>query len=130
MISSSLPFGKVRSWQTLFLLQCRRLQQFKDFTAREMGLRVDDEVDERMNIVSASQLLRVISSSVTTTSITGFCLAVVSDGAGGCDARAVGEGNLGTRHMEITPTRTGTCANKAHKVAFEGAVSTETDIAG
>src|SRR5215510_4950015 len=29
--------------------------QFKDYTAREMGLRVDKEVDERMNIVSASR---------------------------------------------------------------------------
>lgn len=29
--------------------------QFKDFTAREMGLRVDRKVDERQNIVSASE---------------------------------------------------------------------------
>ncbi len=29
--------------------------QFKDFTAREMGLRVDRQVDERMNIVSSSR---------------------------------------------------------------------------
>src|SRR6188768_3462894 len=28
--------------------------QFKDFTAMEMGLRVDKEVDERMNLVSSS----------------------------------------------------------------------------
>ncbi|MBS1976544.1 MAG: lytic transglycosylase domain-containing protein, partial [Bacteroidetes bacterium] len=28
--------------------------QFKDFTAKEMGLRVDEVVDERMNIASAS----------------------------------------------------------------------------
>src|SRR4051812_40554539 len=29
--------------------------QFKDFTAREVGMRVDNEVDERMNIVSATR---------------------------------------------------------------------------
>src|SRR6187549_3311839 len=29
--------------------------QFKDFTALEMGLRVDKDIDERMNIVSASR---------------------------------------------------------------------------
>src|SRR5689334_3860871 len=29
--------------------------QFKDFTAMEMGLRVDKEVDERLNIVSSSR---------------------------------------------------------------------------
>ena len=29
--------------------------QFKDFTAREVGLRVDNRIDERKNIVSATR---------------------------------------------------------------------------
>ena len=42
--------------------------QFKDFTAIEMGLRVDKEVDERMNIVAASRgAARYIKGQLTGT---------------------------------------------------------------
>ena len=45
--------------------------QFKDFTALEMGLRVDKEIDERLNIVSSSRAAARISKRITSISITG-----------------------------------------------------------
>lgn len=100
--------------------------QFKDFTAREMGLRVDDEVDERMNIVSASRAAaRYIKQCNHYFNNWIFALQSYQMGAGGV-MRAVGEGDLGTRHMEITPdTYWYVRKYLAHKVAFEGAVSTK-----
>jgi membrane-bound lytic murein transglycosylase D len=97
--------------------------QFKDFTAREMGLRVDEEVDERMNIVSASRAAaRYIKQCNHYFNNWIFALQSYQMGAGGV-MRAVGEGDLGTRHMEITPdTYWYVRKYLAHKVAFEGAV--------
>ncbi len=97
--------------------------QFKDFTAREMGLRVDEEVDERMNIVSASRAAaRYIKQCNHYFNNWIFALQSYQMGAGGV-MRAVGDGDLGTRHMEITPdTYWYVRKYLAHKVAFEGAV--------
>jgi membrane-bound lytic murein transglycosylase D len=59
--------------------------QFKDFTAREVGLRVDRQVDERKNIVSASQFgsapwieiaLEAAWVKTPESKITSFCFVV------------------------------------------------------
>jgi len=97
--------------------------QFKDFTAREMGLRVDDEVDERMNIVIASRAAaRYIKQCNHYFNNWLYALQSYQMGAGGV-MRAVGDRDLGTRHMEITPD-TYWYVRKflAHKVAFEEAI--------
>ncbi|HWA33106.1 MAG TPA: LysM peptidoglycan-binding domain-containing protein [Cyclobacteriaceae bacterium] len=98
--------------------------QFKDFTAREMGLRVDDEIDERMNIASASRgAARYIKQCNHYFNNWVYALQAYQMGAGGV-MRAVGDKDLGARHMEIT-METYWYVRKylAHKVAFENAVT-------
>ncbi len=97
--------------------------QFKDFTAREMGLRVDEEVDERMNIASASRAAaRYLKQSNHYFNNWVYALQAYQMGAGAV-MRAVGDKDLGGRHMEITPD-TYWYVRKflAHKIAFEEAV--------
>jgi membrane-bound lytic murein transglycosylase D len=94
--------------------------QFKDFTAVEMGIRVDGEVDERMNIASASRAAaRYIKQCNHYFNNWVYALQSYQMGAGGV-MRAVGDKDLGTRHMEIT-SDTYWYVKKflAHKVAFE-----------
>jgi membrane-bound lytic murein transglycosylase D len=103
--------------------------QFKDFTALEMGLRVDNVVDERMNIVSstrgAARYLRQNNNSFDN-----WLLALQSYqmGAGGVK-RAMGDSGHGARNMEVT-TETYWYVKKflAHMVAFGDAVSGEGQV--
>jgi membrane-bound lytic murein transglycosylase D len=98
--------------------------QFKDFTAQEMGLRVDGEVDERMNIVSASRgAARYLK--LNNGYFNNWILALQSYqmGAGGVK-RSVGDKYNGDSHMEIS-SETYWYVKKylAHKIAFENAVT-------
>lgn len=98
--------------------------QFKDFTALEMGLRVDREVDERMNLVSATRgAARYLKKSNSFFDNWVYSLQSYQMGAGGV-RRAVGEQHKGARHMDIT-SQTYWYVKKfiAHKVAFEQAVN-------
>lgn len=103
--------------------------QFKDFTAVEMGLRVDKEIDERMNIVSstraAAQYLKKNNAYFNNWL---YALQAYQMGAGGV-MRAVKDYESGTKHMEIT-SQTYWYVKKylAHKIAFEGAVKGEGEI--
>lgn len=97
--------------------------QFKDFTAQEVGLRVDKEVDERMNIVSSTRgAARYIKQNNFMFNNWLYALQAYQMGAGGVK-RLVGDDHDGARHMEIT-AETYWYVKKflAHKVAFEGAV--------
>jgi membrane-bound lytic murein transglycosylase D len=98
--------------------------QFKDFTAREMGLRVDDEIDERMNIASASRAAaRYIKQCNHYFNNWVYALQAYQMGAGGV-MRVVGDKDLGSRHMEITmDTYWYVRKYLAHKVAFENSVA-------
>ena len=94
--------------------------QFKDFTAREVGLRVDDQIDERMNIVSASRgAARYLKSCNIYFNNWIYALQAYQMGPGGVQ-RSVGTVHLGARHMEIN-SATYWYVKKflAHKVAFE-----------
>ncbi len=96
--------------------------QFKDFTAQEMGLRVDSEVDERMNIVSSSRgAARYLKQNNTFFNNWLLALQSYQMGAGGV-RRSVGDKYNGDNHMEIT-SETYWYIKKylAHKVAFENA---------
>lgn len=98
--------------------------QFKDFTAAEMGLRIDSEVDERMNIASSTRAAaQYLKKSNHYFNNWVYALQSYQMGAGGV-MRAVGEKDLGSRHMEIT-SDTYWYVKKylAHKVAFENSVS-------
>lgn len=97
--------------------------QFKDFTALEMGLRVDKVVDERLNIVSASRAAaRYIKKNNVFFDNWLYALQSYQMGAGGV-LRSVKESQSGVKHMEIT-TSTYWYVKKylAHKIAFEEAV--------
>lgn len=94
--------------------------QFKDFTAIEMGLRVDREVDERMNIVSSSRAAaRYLKKNNTFFDNWLYALQAYQMGAGGV-MQSVKDFKQGTDHMEIT-SKTYWYVKKylAHKIAFE-----------
>ncbi len=98
--------------------------QFKDFTAMEMGMRVDKEIDERMNIASASRgAARYIKKNNFYFNNWVYALQAYQMGAGGV-LKVVNESQNGAKHMEIT-SRTYWYVKKflAHKIAFETAVS-------
>jgi len=97
--------------------------QFKDFTAIEMGLRVDKEVDERMNIVASSRgAAKYIKKNNYYFNNWIYALQAYQMGAGGV-MKSVREYESGAKHMEIT-SQTYWYVKKflAHKVAFEGTV--------
>ncbi|MBX2896983.1 MAG: LysM peptidoglycan-binding domain-containing protein [Cyclobacteriaceae bacterium] len=103
--------------------------QFKDFTALEMGLRVDKEVDERMNIYSATRAAaRYLKKNNYMFNNWLLALQSYQMGGGGVQ-RSVGDKYNGARHMEIT-TDTYWYIKKylAHKVAFENAVTGEPQV--
>ena len=98
--------------------------QFKDFTAIEMGLRVDREIDERLNIVASSRAAaRYIKKNNTFFNNWIYALQAYQMGAGGV-LKTVKESHSGETHMEIT-SRTYWYVKKflAHKIAYEPGVS-------
>ncbi|NOS90540.1 MAG: LysM peptidoglycan-binding domain-containing protein [Cyclobacteriaceae bacterium] len=103
--------------------------QFKDFTALSVGLRVDREVDERMNIASASRGAALYLKK-NNEQFDNWILALQAYqmGAGGVK-RSVGEVHNGKRHFEVT-SETYWYIKKflAHKVAFEKAIGKEAAI--
>ena len=73
--------------------------QFKDFTAVEMGLRVDKEIDERLNIVSSSRAAaRYIKKNNFYFNNWIFALQAYQMGAGGA-MRSLPKDMSGARHM-------------------------------
>lgn len=97
--------------------------QFKDFTAVEMGLRVDKEIDERMNIASSTRAAaQYIKKNNHYFNNWVYALQAYQMGAGGV-LRFVNDYESGTKHMEIN-SKTYWYVKKflAHKVAFESAV--------
>lgn len=100
--------------------------QFKDFTAMSMGLRVDSEVDERMNIASATRgAAAYLKQNNAQFDNWLMALQAYQMGAGGLK-RSVGDQHYGKRHMEIT-SETYWYVKKfiAYKVAFEDAIKGE-----
>jgi membrane-bound lytic murein transglycosylase D len=103
--------------------------QFKDFTALEMGLRVDKEIDERMNIVSSSRAAaRYIKKNNVYFNNWIYALQAYQMGAGAV-MRSEKESKSGEKNLEIT-SKTYWYVKKylAHKVAFEEMVRGEGQI--
>src|SRR5690349_16332645 len=93
--------------------------QFKDFTAIEMGLRVDREIDERMNIVSSSRAAaRYFKKNNYYFNNWLYALQAYQMGAGGV-LQSVKDYEGGAKHMEIT-SKTYWYVKKflAHKLAY------------
>lgn len=98
--------------------------QFKDFTAVEMGLRVDKEIDERLNIVSSTRAAaRYIKKNNTFFDNWVYALQAYQMGAGGV-MRSISKDQYGKRSMEIT-SNTYWYVKKflAHKIAFEPSIA-------
>lgn len=98
--------------------------QFKDFTAMEMGLRVDKEVDERLNIVSASRAAaRYFKKNNVYFNNWLYALQAYQMGAGGV-LKTEKDSKSGVKNMDIT-ANTYWYVRKylAHKIAYEGAVA-------
>jgi len=103
--------------------------QFKDFTAVEMGLRVDKEIDERMNIVSSTRAAaQYLKKNNTFFNNWLYALQAYQMGAGGV-MRSVKDYESGSKHMEIT-SQTYWYVKKflAHKIAFEGSVRGQGEV--
>ncbi|MGB4973615.1 MAG: LysM peptidoglycan-binding domain-containing protein [Cyclobacteriaceae bacterium] len=103
--------------------------QFKDFTAEEVGMRVDNDVDERMNLISATRgAARYLKQNNFYFNNWIYALQAYQMGAGGA-RRAVGDKHNGAKHMEING-KTYWYVKKylAHKVAFENALAGEAQL--
>ena len=95
--------------------------QFKDFTAREVGLRVDNQVDERKNIVSATRgAAKYLKRNNFQFDNWAYAISAYQAGLGGV-RRYVDKKYYGAKKMPITPdTHWYLLKFIAHKVAFEG----------
>ncbi|MBI1769921.1 MAG: LysM peptidoglycan-binding domain-containing protein [Bacteroidetes bacterium] len=96
--------------------------QFKDFTAQEMGMRIDRDIDERMNIVSSSRsAARYIKQNNWYFNNWVLALQAYQMGKGGVK-ESLGDKYNGDSHMEIN-SETYWYVKKylAHKIAFENA---------
>ena len=103
--------------------------QFKDFTAISMGMRVDKQIDERMNIASASRgAAQYLKQNNLQFDNWILALQAYQMGAGGVK-RSVGEEHNGKRHFEVNAD-TYWYIKKfiAHKVAFEDKIHGEPTI--
>ena len=97
--------------------------QFKDFTAREVGLTVDRNVDERLNIVSASRgSAKYLNSHNYFLKNWVYSVMAYNTGRGGAQ-KYVDDSNLGAKRMTIN-NQTHWYVKKfiAHVVAFTPAV--------
>jgi membrane-bound lytic murein transglycosylase D len=100
--------------------------QFKDNTAVAMGLRVDRDIDERMNLISSTRgAARYLKQNNYMFNNWLYALQSYQMGAGGVQ-RSVDDIHNGARHMEIT-SDTYWYVKKflAHKVAFENLSTTD-----
>lgn len=98
--------------------------QFKDFTAIEMGLRVDRDIDERLNIASSSRAAaRYLTKNNQHFDNWIYALQAYQMGAGGV-MKSVKDTEAGAKRMEITG-KTYWYVKKflAHKIAYEGSVA-------
>lgn len=97
--------------------------QFKDFTAMEMGLRIDRDIDERLNIAASSRAAaRYLIKNNQHFDNWLYALQSYQMGAGGV-MRSVENTQAGATRMEITG-KTYWYVKKflAHKIAYEGSV--------
>jgi len=103
--------------------------QFKDFTALEMGMRIDEQVDERMNLISATRgAAKYLKKNNFQFNNWIYALQSYQMGAGGV-SRSVGDLQNGARHMEINAdTYWYVKKYLAHKVAFENALGGEAKL--
>ena len=97
--------------------------QFKDFTGREVGLRVDREVDERLNIVSASRGSgRYFNTNNFFFDLWPYAVIAYQAGAGGAKAHTNPK-NHGAKKLDITSDSYWYLKKFiAHVVAFSPAV--------
>ena len=97
--------------------------QFKSFTGREVGLRIDNQVDERLNIVSASRgAAKYMKTNNFYYNNWIYALMAYNTGRGGA-RKYVDESNYGQKKMTIDKkTHWYVKTFLAHKIAFENEI--------
>jgi membrane-bound lytic murein transglycosylase D len=103
--------------------------QFKDFTAMEMGLRVDERVDERMNVIAASKgAAKYLNKNNQQFSNWIHTLQSYQMGVGGVK-KALPELQIGATQMEVT-SNTYWYVKRflAHKIAFENSLEGDSEM--
>ncbi len=103
--------------------------QFKDFTAMEMGLRVDELIDERMNVVSATHgAAKYLAKNNLQFNNWIYTLQSYQMGAGGVK-KAISDLQNGAEKMEVT-SETYWYVKRflAHKIAFENSLNGESEM--
>ncbi len=100
--------------------------QFKDFTAMEMGLRVDEMIDERMHVVAATKgAAKYLSKNNLQFNNWIYTLQSYQMGAGGVK-KAVADLQNGATAMDVTSdTYWYVKRFLAHKIAFENGLTGE-----
>ena len=97
--------------------------QFKDFTAREMGLRVDRKIDERKNIVAATKgASKYLNQNNFYYKNWIYAVMAYQTGRGGAK-KHLDQSNFGTRKMTISDkTYWYVLKFLAHYIAFRGEI--------
>ena len=98
--------------------------QFKDFTAREVGLRVDKQIDERKNIVASSRgAATYLKRNNFLVNNWIYAMSAYQAGMGGA-RKYMNKSNYGARKLEINAS-THWYVKKfiAHKIAFQDRVN-------
>lgn len=95
--------------------------QFKDFTGREVGLRIDRSVDERLNIVASSHgAAKYFKRHNFYFDNWVYTILAHMTGRGGA-GKYVDKGNFGKKHMTLDgKTHWYVIRFLAHKIAYEG----------
>lgn len=104
--------------------------QLKDFTAMEMGLRIDRSIDERMNIVSSSRAAARYLKKNNERYFDNWLITLMAYQMGpGAALKAGGEKFKGDHKMTIDRgTYWYIKKYLAHKVAFENALNGDTEV--
>lgn len=103
--------------------------QFKEMTAKEVGLRVDRQIDERMNITSSSHgAAKYLKKNNFFFDNWIYALLAYNTGPGGAE-KHVDKRYMGAHRMNITK-QTHWYVKKflAHKIAFESALGKNSDL--
>ena len=103
--------------------------QFKDFTAMEMGLRVDNRIDERMHIIASTRsAARYLKKNYAYFNNWIYAVQAYQMGAGGA-MKVVDKDHYGARSMHLDHNTYWYIKKYiAHKIAFEPAVNGSGEI--
>lgn len=103
--------------------------QFKDFTAMEMGLRIDNRIDERMHIIASTRsAARYLKKNYSYFNNWLYAIQAYQMGAGGA-MKVVDKSHYGSKFMHLDHNTYWYLKKYiAHKIAFEAAVDGSSSV--